>query len=78
MEDYIEFLKDIPNVWVNRPYPCGDGCCMFDNWDTENVSKGESIYFWNVDVKELTEGEDYKWTTEEVFAPIVSVQSVNS
>lgn len=61
---YIKFLKPISSVWVNRPYLCGDGCCAFDDWDTESVEKGDSIYFWNVDVSELKEGEDYEWDTE--------------
>lgn len=58
MDYYVKFLKDC-NVWRNFPYLCGEGCCLNDYWDSDDVVAGDIIMAENVDLSNLKIDEDY-------------------
>lgn len=59
----IKLLKD-KRGQVNKPYYCGDGCCLFNDWRDASFAAGdlldENMQCIEWDIDDLVLGEDYE------------------
>jgi hypothetical protein len=55
---YIRILRDC-TAPLSYSWSCGDGCCSETRWESQALNKGEEYEDGEIDVSDLTGGDDY-------------------
>ena len=59
----IKFLK-ATTLLISSVMTCGEGCCSWEEWDSDTFLVGESIDEERLKIEGLTEGVDFEYIEE--------------